>query len=128
MDSNKLNEISKIIVDAAYQVHKEMGPGLLESIYELCMINELKNRNLIVNSQVSIPLMYKGVELSKEFKIDLLIENEIIIELKSVEFVLPVHHAQIISYLKLTDKKLGLLINFNVPLIRDGIQRFVNNF
>ena len=124
----ELNELSSIIVDSAFNVHKEMGAGLLESIYELCLINELKSRRIDVKSQSSIPLLYKGVNLSKKFRIDILVENEIIIEIKAVEAILPVHKAQIISYLKLADKRLGFLINFNVPLIKQGIQRIVNNF
>ncbi|MBN2893557.1 MAG: GxxExxY protein [Bacteroidales bacterium] len=128
MNREELNSLSKIVVDSAFSVHKEMGPGLLESIYELCLIKEFKLRGVNIRSQYSIPLMYKGYELSKDFRIDILVEDEIIIELKTVEFVLPVHKAQIISYLKLADKRLGFLINFNVPVLKEGIQRFVNNF
>ena len=128
MNNEELNIISKEILDASIQVHKEMGPGLLESIYELCLINELQTRKLDIQSQISIPLFYKGVELSKDFTIDILVENEIIIEVKAVEVILPVHKAQIISYLKLADKKLGFLINFNVELLKNGFSRFVNNF
>ena len=105
-----------------------MGPGLLESIYELCLIEELKQKKLNIKNQVSIPLLYKNTVLSKDFKIDILVENEIIIELKAVETILPVHKAQLISYLKLADKRMGFLINFNVALIKDGIQRIVNNY
>jgi len=128
LEREKLNEISKIIVDACYSVHKEMGPGLLESVYEFCLLKELSLQGVYVQSQVSIPLIYKGFELSKDFRIDILVENEIILELKAVDLIIPVHKAQIISYLKLADKRLGFLINFNVPLIKDGIQRIVNNF
>ncbi len=128
MNNAELNLISKQILDASVMVHKEMGPGLLESVYELCLINELLLRNLQVQNQVSIPLMYRGFELSKDFRIEILVENEIIIEVKSVETLLPVHKAQIISYLKLADKKLGFLINFNVALLKNGFNRFVNNF
>jgi len=128
LEREKLNEISKIIVDACYSVHKEMGPGLLESVYELCLLKELSLKGVYVQSQVSIPLIYKGFELSKDFRIDILVENEIILELKAVDLIIPVHKAQIISYLKLADKRLSFLINFNVPLIKDGIQRIVNNF
>ncbi len=128
MDRDRLNELSKIIVDASYHVHREMGPGLLESVYEFCLFKELSLRNIKVENQVVIPLVYKGFELSKEFRIDILVENEIILELKSVESILPVHSAQIISYLKLADKRLGFLLNFNVPTIKEGIKRFVNNF
>lgn len=128
MKNDELNIISKQILDASISVHKEMGPGLLESVYELCLIKELQLRNLQVQSQVSIPLLYKGFELSKDFRIDVLVENEIIIEIKAVDVLLPVHKAQIISYLKLAEKKLGFLINFNVDLIKNGFHRIVNNF
>lgn len=128
MTKDELNRISTIIVDACFSVHKEMGPGLLESIYELCLVRELQTRGLIVQSQVSIPLIYKGFELSKDFRIDILVENEIIIEIKAVEAILNVHEAQLISYLKLADKRLGFLVNFNVALIKHGLKRIVNNF
>lgn len=122
------NKLSKIILDSCITVHKEMGPGLLESIYEMCLIKELELRGVKAENQVPIPLVYKGFELSKEFKIDILVENEIILEMKSLEILLPVFEAQIISYLKLANKKLGFLINFNVPLMKEGFHRFVNNF
>ncbi|NTW31539.1 MAG: GxxExxY protein [Bacteroidetes bacterium] len=128
MTREELNKISSIILDACITVHKEMGPGLLESIYVLCLVYELQKRGLLVKTEVSIPLQYRGVNLSKDFRIDILVEDEIILEIKAVENFLPVHHAQIISYLKLADKCLGFLINFNVPVIKDGFKRFVNNF
>ncbi|MDA3930967.1 MAG: GxxExxY protein [Prolixibacteraceae bacterium] len=128
MNKQELNQISKIILDASITVHKEMGPGLLESVYEACLVEELQLRNITVDSQVKIPFMYKGKLLDKDFRIDLFVEKEIIIELKAVEIILPVHEAQLISYLKLTEKKLGFLINFNVPLLKNGFNRFVNNF
>jgi GxxExxY protein len=124
----ELDALSKEVVDACVTVHKIMGPGLLESVYELCLFKELELRNLKVISQKVIPLSYKNFELSKDYKIDLLVEEEIIVELKAVEEVLPVHEAQMISYLKLADKRLGFLVNFNVPLMKYGIKRFVNNF
>jgi GxxExxY protein len=122
------NEISKEILDACIAVHKEMGPGLLESVYELCLMHEFSLRNINVRNQVELPLIYKGKELSKEFRIDILVEDKIIIELKTVEKILPVHEAQIISYLKLAHKNLGFIVNFHVPLLKDGFKRFVNNF
>ena len=128
MTNEQLNLISKEILDASFQVHKEMGPVLLESIYELCLMKELQLRGLNVQNQVSIPLIYKGFEISKDFRIDILVENEIITELKAVEVLLPVHKAQIISHLKLSNKKLGFLINFNIDLIKNGFNRYVNNF
>ena len=128
MKKEQFNSISKQIVDAAITVHKEMGPGLLESLYEYCLVKELQLRGIRVEYQVYLPLYYKGIKLDKDFKLDIIVENEIILELKAVEYLLPVHEAQIISYLKLADKKLGFLINFNVPLLKDGLKRFVNNF
>ncbi|MGC9355571.1 MAG: GxxExxY protein [Mariniphaga sp.] len=128
MIKEDLNQLSKKLFAAAIAVHKEMGPGLLESVYELCLLKELQLRGINAESQVLIPLFYKGEQLNKDFRIDILVENEIVIELKAVDILLPVHDARIISYLKLTDKKLGFLINFNVSLLKEGFNRFVNNF
>ncbi|NOY49447.1 MAG: GxxExxY protein [Chlorobi bacterium] len=128
MDKKQYNQFSQQILDAAITVHKEMGPGLLESVYELCLLRELQLRGIFIEHQVPIPLFYKGEDLNKDFRIDLLVAKEIILELKAVDIILLVHEAQIISYLKLTDKKLGFLINFNVPLLKQGFKRFVNNF
>ena len=128
MTTEDYNRVSGIILDASIIVHKELGPGLLESIYELCLVKELINRNLNVKNQVIIPLTYKGEIISKDFKLDILVEDSVILEIKAVEIILPVHEAQILSYLKLADKRLGLLINFNVPILRNGFRRFVNNF
>ncbi len=128
MDYQTYNKLSGQILDAAITVHKEMGPGLLESVYELCLLKEMQLRKIYVEHQVAVPLYYKGEDLNKDFRLDLLVAKEIIIELKAVDYILPVHEAQIISYLKLTNKKLGFLINFNVPLLKEGFKRFVNNF
>ncbi len=128
MDKVTYNKYSAIILDSALRVHKEMGPGLLEAIYQQCMVAELKLRDIQIETMVMIPLIYRGQHLSKEYVVDILVEKEIIVELKAVEGILPVHEAQIISYLKLADKKLGFLINFNVPLIKHGFRRFVNKF
>ena len=128
MTKEEYNSLSKEILDASIGVHKEIGPGLLESVYELCLLKELLSRDILVTRQVSIPLFYKGEKLEKEFRIDLLVENEIIIEIKAAEILLPVHEAQIISYLKLAEKRLGFLINFNVLLLKQGFKRFVNGF
>lgn len=128
MNKLELEKIGAKIVDAAYHVHKELGPGLLESVYEYCLIEELKSRNLTVASQIKLPVVYKGKQLDKEFIMDILVENEIIIELKAVEQILPVHEVQLLTYMKLADKKLGYLINFNVPLIKDGIRRKINGY
>ena len=100
----------------------------MESIYELCLVKELLNRNLKVQSQVRIPLIYKGKVISKEFIIDLMVEGKVIVEIKAVDALIPVHEAQIISYLKLADKRLGILINFNIDILKKGFRRFVNNF
>lgn len=128
MEKEEYDRLSKEIVDSCLTVHRLMGPGLLESVYEKCLMKEFELRNIKAQNQVIISLVYKGYELSKEFKVDILIENEIILELKSAEVMLPVFEAQILSYLRLTDKRLGFLINFNVPLIKNGIKRFVNNY
>jgi GxxExxY protein len=128
MDINRYEELAKQIFLASLEVHKIMGPGLLESVYEMCLLRELQLRNISAESQVGIPLQFKGFDLVKEYKIDVLVENEIILELKSVDTILPVHQAQIISYLKLADKRMGFLINFNVPIIKNGFKRFVNNY
>nr|WP_315253464.1 GxxExxY protein [uncultured Flavobacterium sp.] len=125
---DKYEELAKQIFLASLEVHKIMGPGLLESVYEMCLLRELQLRNVSAESQVGIPLQFKGFDLSKEYRIDILVEKEIIIELKSVDTILPVHQAQIISYLKLADKRMGFLINFNVPIIKNGFKRFVNNY
>jgi GxxExxY protein len=121
-----LNEISRQIVDAAVKIHKRMGPGLLESVYRECLIYELQKRGLRVEAEVQIPIVYDGVTLKSALRLDLLVENAVIIEVKSIEALLAVHRGQLLSYLKLTDRRLGLLINFNVALIKDGICRFVN--
>ena len=124
-EMDKLNCISERIIGAAIAVHKELGPGLLESVYEACFLEELRMRNICVDSQVELPLFYKGICTDKKFRIDLLVENEVVVELKAVEDVLPIHEVQLLTYLKLTNKKLGLLINFNVPLLKQGIIRRV---
>jgi GxxExxY protein len=116
------------IIDSAFVVHKELGPGLLESIYEVCMIEELRSRNISVRNQVKLPVVFKGKELDKTFIIDLLVENKIIIELKAVEILLPVHEVQLVSYMKLAEIKLGFLLNFNVALLKDGIRRKINGY
>ena len=122
------NEITGAIVDAAMKVHTALGPGMLESVYEKCLKHELTKRGLKVESQRWLPVIYDGVEIEGSYKIDLLVEGQVIVELKVVEQVLEVHKAQLLSYLKLADKQVGLLINFNVVHLRDGIRRMVNNF
>ncbi len=121
------NEISKIIVGCALKVHKSLGPGLLESAYEECLYYELRRAGLSVQKQKPLPLIYEDVKLEIGYRVDLLIEDKVIIEIKSVEALNDVHLAQILTYLKLSDCKLGLLINFNVSLVKNGIKRVVNN-
>ncbi len=118
-------EIARKIVDSAYQVHKSLGPGLLESIYEAGFCYELKNHGLSFKKQVSIPIRYKELILENGLRIDVLVENLVICELKAIEVILPIHEAQILSYLKLTGKRLGFLINFNVEIIKKGIKRII---
>ena len=122
---SKLNEIGTKIVDAAYQVHKELGPGLLESVYEECLIYELNEKGLAVNKQTIIPIHYRDKLLDSHLRIDLLVENAVIVELKVVENLLPIHESQLLTYLRLAQKRLGYLINFNVPVIKSGIKRMV---
>jgi GxxExxY protein len=128
MEKERYNEITGIILHGAINVHKEMGPGLLESIYEYCLCKELNSLGLAAVNQYMLPLFYKGENLHKDFRIDVLVENSILIEIKAVEKILPVHEAQVISYLKMSNLKLGILINFNVPVIKQGFRRFVNGF
>lgn len=128
MTKEEYNQLTSNIISAAIEVHKQMGPGLLESVYEQCLVFELVERGLAVESQVHLPLVYKGHQLKKDFIIDLIVENEIVIELKACEEVVPVHEVQLLTYLRLANKKLGLLINFNVPILRDGIIRRINGY
>lgn len=124
----QLNQLGGIILDAAITVHRELGPGLLESAYELALARELELRGLSVKTQVAVELMYKDVSLGKAYVMDILVEDEIIIEIKSVEVMNPVYTAQLITYLKLANKHLGYLINFNIPLLKDGFKRIVHEF
>jgi len=121
------NELSKIIVNTCYNIHVELGPGLLESVYEEILFYELVNQGLKVERQKAIPLIWKNIKMEIGFRADLVVENKVIIELKSVETIAPVHPKQLLTYLKITNLKLGLLINFNEKLIKDGITRIVNN-
>ena len=117
--------VAKEIVDAAYVVHKALGPGLLENVYEVCFFHELQKRKRKVERQVVVPIVYDGIKFDEGFRVDVLVEDLVICELKAVKEMHPVFQAQLLSYMKLTNKRLGFLINFHVPLIRDGIQRFV---
>lgn len=121
------NEISGIIVDAAFKIHTTLGPGLLESVYEVVLAHELKTRGLHVLSQQPIPVVYDDVRLEIGFRADIVVKNKVVIEVKSVDVIAPVHPKQLRTYLRLMNLRLGLLINFNVPLIKDGITRVVNN-
>lgn len=121
------NELSKIVVNCAYKVHKSLGPGLLESAYEECLFYELNKTGMKIEKQKALPLIYEEVKLEIGYRIDLIIENKLIVEIKSVESLNDVHFAQLLTYLKLTDSRLGLLINFNVALIKNGIKRIANN-
>ena len=124
----ELNHLSSQIIDAAITVHKELGPGLLESVYNSCMLLELENMGVKTQSEVLLPVFYRGQKLDgKEFRLDLLIEDQIIVELKSVRKVEPVHKKQLLTYLRLADKPLGLLINFNEYLLKNGITRIINS-
>ncbi len=122
----QINEITGQIVDAAMKVHTALGPGLLESAYEACLAHELKKRGLQAVTQVGLPVEYDGVMLEVGYRIDILVENQVIVELKSVAELHPIHQAQLLSYLKLADKRIGLLINFNVLRLKDGIKRMAN--
>ncbi|HTM65539.1 MAG TPA: GxxExxY protein [Flavipsychrobacter sp.] len=125
MTKIELEHIGGRIVNAAYKVHKELGPGLLEKVYELCLAHELRKDGLTVVRQLDIPICYDGLIFDEGLRLDLLVEDEVIVEIKAVELVNPVWEAQVISHLKLTGKTLEYLINFNVPLIKNGIRRYV---
>ncbi len=126
-EKEELNNITQIIIGAAINVHRELGPGLLESAYEVCIVFELAQKGLKVEQQKPLPIVYREVKLDCGYRLDLAVENRIIVEIKSVEKLLPIHRAQLMSYLKLSGCKIGLLINFNVKLLKDGIVRIVNN-
>jgi GxxExxY protein len=121
------NEIAKIIVDCSYKVHKEFGPGLLENVYQAALAYELAKRGLKVHTERGIPVEYDGGRLNVGFRADIVVENKVIIECKSVDALAPIHWKILLTYLRLSDMRLGLLINFNVELIKDGIRRVVND-
>ena len=126
MITARTEEIAKIIVNSAYKVHKELGPGLLEKVYEVCLAHEISKAGLNVKRQIDLPIIYDGLEFNEGLRLDLLVEDTVIVEIKAVELVNAVWQAQIISHLKMLNKDLGFLINFNVPLIKSGIKRFIN--
>lgn len=118
-----VNLLSRKALDAAMKVHKELGPGLLESVYETCLFYELKKAGVNVEKQIKLPIFYDGIKLDADLRLDIWLEKKFIVEVKAVENLLPVHQAQLLTYLKLTKNRLGLLINFNVPLLKNGIKR-----
>ena len=128
MTELEYNSITGRIIKCAIAVHKNLGPGLLESVYEVCLEKELILQGLNVKRQILLPVFYKEEKLNKDFLIDMLVEEEVIVELKSLEIVLPIHEAQLVTYLKLSNKKIGLLINFNVAKLTAGISRKINGY
>lgn len=125
---NELNQLSEQMIVAAITVHKELGPGLLESAYEACLAHELITRGIPVERQKILPVVYRGVQVDCGYRLDLLVGGMIVVELKAVDRIDNVHEAQILSYLRLSGYRLGLLINFNVRLLKDGVRRFINGF
>jgi GxxExxY protein len=125
MDMKDYDELTGKVIGCAIEVHRNLGPGLLESAYERCLSFELSANNLRHCVQKELPIKYKGIDIDCDYRIDLLIEDKLIVELKSVEKILPIHEAQLLTYMKLANISTGLLINFNVPLLKDGIKRFV---
>lgn len=121
-----VNDVAREVVDAAFHIHAQLGPGLLESVYDEILVYELRRRGLAVQSQVPIPVRWNDVVLEVGFRADLIVEDAVIVEIKSVEATARVHHKQLLTYLRVTDKRLGLLINFGAPLIKDGITRIAN--
>jgi len=123
--SADLDRLAKEVVDAAFKVHATLGPGLLESVYEICLTHELTKRSLKIQTQLAFPIVYDDLRLDAGLRIDLLVEAQLVVELKAIETMLPLFEAQLLTYLKLTNKRLGLLINFNMPKIKDGIKRII---
>ena len=128
MNNQITNELTGAIIACAIEVHRELGPGLLESVYQTCLEEELRMNGISFKQQVRVPINYKGHPLDTEFLIDILVENQIVVELKAVEILMPADEVQLVTYLKLADKKIGLLINFNVEVLKDEIRRRVNKF
>ncbi len=122
------DNITGEILDSCIEVHRNLGPGLLESTYEICLLKEFQLRGIKAETQIKLPILYKDFRLDQNYIIDVLVEDEFILELKSVETILPIHKAQLITYLKLADKRLGFLINFNVPLMKHGFQRVIQGY
>ena len=120
-----INTITETVIGAAIEVHKALGPGLLESAYEMCLCHELSSRNISFERQKDLPVRYKGIQLDCGYRLDLLIQNLVVVEIKAIEKVLPIHDAQLLTYLKLGNWQAGLLLNFNVPILKNGIRRKV---
>lgn len=127
-EEDRLNQITESIIKAAIEVHRTLGPGLLESAYEACLVFELAQQDLKIEQQKPLPIAYKQVKLDCGYRLDVLVEEEVIVEIKAVEKLMPIHKAQLLSYLKLSGCKVGLLINFDVKILKDGVVRVVNNF
>lgn len=125
--ADELNQISNSIIGAAIEVHRHLGPGLLESAYRQCLAWELQQQSLVVEQEILVPIKYKQLEVENGYRIDLLVEHEVVIELKSVDVLLPIHSAQLLTYLKVTGHRLGLLLNFKVDVMCNGVKRIVNN-
>ena len=123
--SPEVEELSRELVDSAFKVHQTLGPGLLESVYEACLCIELSKRGISYETQAPVPLVYEGVNVEAGLRLDVLVEKSIVLELKAVDKLLPIHHAQLLTYLKLTDLRLGLLINFNVSMFKEGVKRVI---
>ncbi|MGH9602244.1 MAG: GxxExxY protein [Terriglobales bacterium] len=127
-EEEKLNQLTREIIGAAIQVHRALGPGLLESAYEACLVYELSQRGLRVEQQKPLPVVYRAVQLECGYRLDLLVESSVIVEIKSVEELAPIHGVQLLSYLRLSGLKVGLLINFNERVLKNGVRRIVNSF
>ena len=123
--SREIDETARLIVDGAFKVHSSLGPGLIESVYEACLVYELEKRGLKTRRQIQVPVIDDGQDMDADLRLDLLVNDHVVVELKAVEKLIPLHSAQLLTYLKLSNKRLGLLINFNVPLIKDGVKRLV---
>ena len=128
VQAKRLDEITDQIVDAATQVHRALGPGLLESAYEACLVSELVQRGFLVERQKDLPVVYRDTQVDCGYRLDLLVEEQVIVEVKAVDKLAPIHDAQVITYLRLSGTKVGLLLNFNVPLLKDGLRRLVNDY
>jgi GxxExxY protein len=124
---DELNNLSRVVLDSAFKVHKALGPGLLESSYRVCLAHELKRNGLKIETEIAVPIRYEGILLGTGYRLDLLVNKVLVVELKAVDSLLAIHQAQLLSYLKHSDKRLGLLINFNSVLLKNGIRRVINS-